>query len=101
VTQHLIDWNSAYSIGLDEIDDQHKVLRAKTVLAGSDRVTRLKLFTDSIAFFEDGIKGDDSFSIKGVQLLRMPAVQIFFEKKDHADPTKGITGQSMVTISAF
>ena len=26
MTQHLIDWNSAYSIGLDEIDDQHKVL---------------------------------------------------------------------------
>ena len=26
MTQHLIDWNSAYSIGLDEIDDQHRVL---------------------------------------------------------------------------
>jgi hemerythrin-like metal-binding protein len=26
VTQHLIDWNPAYSIGLEEIDEQHKVL---------------------------------------------------------------------------
>lgn len=24
--QHLIDWNPAYSIGMDEIDDQHRVL---------------------------------------------------------------------------